>query len=67
MDQFEKLFGFPVAKRYAGKLEYRGIKNLDKVIDKAKEIIANNKLNLTIVHDGSLAQIGAFIVETRAE
>ncbi len=63
MEQFEKLFGYPVGKRYADRLEYRGVGDLDKAVKQARELIKANDFTLRVISDGTLASMRAFIVE----
>lgn len=63
MEEFIKLFDYPVGKLYANKVEYRGVSNLDKVADQARKVIASTGLELRVVTNGELASTRSFMVE----
>lgn len=63
MEEFIKSFGYPVGKRYAGKVEYRGVSDLDKVSDRARKVITDKGFKLRVVTNGELAMTKSFIVE----
>lgn len=63
IQDFIEKFGYPEGKVYSNKVEYRGVSDVDKVSNEARQLIAELNLPFKVVTNGSLAQIRAFIVE----
>lgn len=61
LQKFKKLYDRDKLKEYPKKIEYR-VGDLEANIREANQIIAQNKLNLTVVNNGQLAAYKAFEV-----
>lgn len=67
LEVFKNIFGEDKFKNYPGKLEYRGVNNMEATVEQAKRIISYNKLKLEVITSGHLASYKAFEVVTLAD
>jgi ABC-type Fe3+ transport system substrate-binding protein len=62
LDRFMWIYGDDKCKRYADKVEYRGVTDIERSTAQAKRVIENSKLQLAVVTSGALASYKAFEV-----